>query len=163
MEQEPLINCTHNPAQPLTLTLTLRAFSLSHFLHSNVLPILDVRPSSVITRGRSCRWIVPHMLGVAANQIGHPMLFFILMESGYCLLHFDLTHKPFFGKSPAKAHYSATVILRTFSPTRSNAISTSRSRTKRGNFSPHSISRMLSLPRRSSSASVSNSRCVSMR
>jgi hypothetical protein len=57
-----------------------------------------------------------------------------------------------------------TTILLSFSPSRSSAISTSRSRWNRGNFSPHSISRMLLLSeRRSSSASVSSSRCVSMR
>jgi hypothetical protein len=59
--------------------------------------------------------------------------------------------------------YPLTLIRRPRSPSRSSAISTSRSRKRRGNFSPHSISRMLLSERRSSSPSVSNWRGVSMR
>ena len=55
------------------------------------------------------------------------------------------------------------IAIRSLSPARSNAISTSRSTASRGNFSPHSISRMLFSSRRSSRPSVSNSRGVSTR
>jgi hypothetical protein len=58
-------------------------------------------------------------------------------------------------------NYPLTLIRRPFSPSRSKAMSTSHR--SRGNFSPHSISRMLLSERRSSNPSVSNSRGVSMR
>ncbi len=57
--------------------------------------------------------------------------------------------------------YPLTLIRRSFSPSRTSAISTSHC--SRGNFSPHSINRTLFSERRSSSPSVSNSRGVSMR
>ena len=63
----------------------------------------------------------------------------------------------------AVTNYWDILIRRPFSPSRSKEISTSRSRCNRGNFSPHSISKTLPSDRRSSSPSVSNSRCVSMR
>ena len=61
------------------------------------------------------------------------------------------------------ARLTDDLIRRPLSPSRSKEISTSRSRSNRGNFSPHSISKMLPSDRRSSSPSVSSSRCVSTR
>ena len=68
------------------------------------------------------------------------------------------------GRARASTPYvNVTTIFRRSSLARCSAISTSRSRSKRGNFSPHSIRRTLFSLIRSSSPSVSNSRCVSTR
>lgn len=56
-----------------------------------------------------------------------------------------------------------TFMVRSFSPTRSSVISISWSRKRRGNFSPHSMRRMLFSATRSSRPRVSSCRGVSTR
>ena len=42
------------------------------------------------------RWLVAHMLPMAASQVGYPIAIFILMKTNYWLLHGTITPASFF-------------------------------------------------------------------
>jgi hypothetical protein len=61
-------------------------FAMEHEAQKLLTPAFGQYPGAI-----GERWIVPHMLGVPAGQIGHPITHLILMKTHNCLFHFIIS------------------------------------------------------------------------